>query len=69
MAMEIDMSDKPCEINTKALASRIADLAVLDKSDVLQMLMAIDVDEFIGCATNEQIVEYLENQGYDVEAP
>jgi hypothetical protein len=31
--------------------------------------MSIDTEDFIGCATNEQIAEFLENQGYDVEAP
>lgn len=57
---------KPNETNTRSLAGLIADKAALDKSDVLQVLMGIDADEFIGCATNEQIVEFLENQGYDV---
>jgi hypothetical protein len=56
-------------MNTRSLAGLIADKSVLDKNDVLQMLMTIDVDEFIGCATNEQIAEYLDGQGYDVLAP
>jgi hypothetical protein len=60
---------KPNEMNTRSLAGLIADKSVLDKNDVLQMLMTIDVDEFIGCATNEQIAEYLDGQGYDVLAP
>jgi hypothetical protein len=60
---------KPEEMNTRGLANLIADKAVLDKEHVLQVLMSIDTEDFIGCATNEQIAEFLENQGYDVEAP
>lgn len=61
--------DKPEQINTRHLANIIAEKAVLNVDHVLQMLMTIDADEFIGCATNEQIVQFLENQGYDVIEP